>query len=150
MPSFGALEPHLHHLWTLIRFGLVGLLNTAVGLAVIMGLDLGLHVAPHLANAGGYAVGIGIGFALNRGFVFRNDGHIGRTGAKYLAAVAVAFIANQTVLAAALHVYGAMTFARFAAQLTAMASYTLLLFALCRAWVFGAARPNPSSSGEGS
>jgi putative flippase GtrA len=139
MPSFGGLDPHLHHLWTLIRFGLVGVLNTAVGLTVIEGLDLGLHLEPHLANAGGYAVGMGIGFALNRGFVFRNDGHIGRTGAKYLAAVAVAFIANQTVLAGALHLYSGMALGRLAAQITAMASYTLLLFAICRAWVFKAA-----------
>jgi putative flippase GtrA len=122
MPSFGALDPHLQHLWTLIRFGLVGALNTVVGLAVIVGLDLGLHVDPHLANAGGYAVGIGIGFALNRGFVFRSDGHVGRTGAKYLAAVAIAFVANQAVLAGALHLYSGMALGRLAAQVTAMVS----------------------------
>jgi len=142
MPSFGALDPHLHHLWTLIRFGLVGALNTAVGLAVIVGLDLGLHVDPHLANAGGYAVGIGIGFALNRGFVFRSDGHVGRTGAKYLAAVAIAFVANQAVLAGALHLYSGMALGRLAAQVTAMVSYTFLLFALCRVWVFKNQSPN--------
>ena len=136
MPRFGGLAPHLDHVWTLVRFGMVGALNTGVGLAVIMALDLVFHLDPHIANAGGYAVGVAIGFVLNRGFVFKSDGHIGHTGAKYLVAVAIAFIANQTVLAAALHLYSTMALGRFAAQLTAMATYTLLMFALCRAWVF--------------
>jgi putative flippase GtrA len=144
MPGLGGLEPHLHHLWTLIRFGLVGVLNTVVGLAVIMGLDLGLHVDPHLANAGGYAVGIAIGFSLNHGFVFRSDGHMGRTGVKYLAAVAAAFAVNQLVLAGALRLYNGMALGQAAAQVTAMASYTLLLFGLCRVWVF---KSQPESGG---
>ncbi len=138
MPRFGGLAPHLDHVWTLVRFGMVGALNTGVGLAVIMGLDLGLHVDSHLANAGGYAVGVVIGFMLNRGFVFKNDGHIGHTGAKYLVAVGGAFLVNQAVLAGALHLYSAMALGRFAAQVTAMASYTLLMFGLCRMWVFRA------------
>lgn len=136
MPKFGAVGPHLQHLWTLVRFGLAGAVNTAVGLTVIAGLDLGFGVEPHLANAAGYAAGIGLGFVLHRGFVFKDDGHIGRTGAKYLAAVAVAFVANQTVLFAARQVYSDMALGRLAAQLTAMATYTLTLYALCRSWVF--------------
>lgn len=132
----GGLSPHLQHIWTLTRFGLAGLVNTGVGLSVIAGLDLGLHVAPPLANAAGYAVGVAIGFVLNRGFVFKDDGHIGRTGSKYLGAVAVAFVANQAVLLAAGHLYSHMALGRLAAQITAMGSYTLLLFALCKVWVF--------------
>ena len=134
--GLGAIQPHLHHLWTLVRFGLVGALNTGVGLAIIATLDLGFHVDPHLANAAGYAVGIAIGFSLNRGFVFKSDGHIGRTGAKYLVAVAIGFAVNQGVLFVASHLYGEMALARLAAQLTAMAVYTVLVFGLCRMWVF--------------
>lgn len=141
MPSLGGLAPHLQHVWTLTRFGLAGVVNTAVGLSVIAGLDLGLHLDPHLANAGGYAVGIAIGFLLNRGFVFKSDGHLGRTGAKYLGAIAAAFLLNQLVLALAQQLYGSMALGRLAAQLTAMTSYTLLLFVLCRLWVFRSAAP---------
>lgn len=136
MPSLGGLEPHLQQLWILVRFGFAGLINTAVGFSLIAFLDLGLHLDPHLANAAGYAVGIAISFLLNRGFVFKNDGHIGRTGARYLAAVALAFIANQTVLAAAQPVLGHMPIGRLGAQFCGMATYTLLLFGLCRSWVF--------------
>jgi putative flippase GtrA len=148
MPRVGGPASHVDHLWTLTRFALVGAANTAVGLAVIAGLDLGLGVDPHLANAGGYVVGVAVGFALNRGFVFRSDGHLGRTGARYLAAVVMAFAANQLVLAGALHLYSGMALGRLAAQATAMASYTALLFGLCRLWVF---RSGPApSSGAGS
>jgi putative flippase GtrA len=142
MPSagLGGLDPHLRQVWILVRFGLAGLVNTAVGFSIIAALDLGLHVAPHLANAAGYAVGVAIGFVLNRGFVFKSDGHIGRTGVKYLVAVAVAFVANQAVLAGVLPVYGASALGRLGAQLTGMATYTLLLFALCKGWVFRSAK----------
>jgi putative flippase GtrA len=138
MPSagLGGFEPHLRQLWILVRFGVAGAINTAVGLSIIEGLDLVFHVEPHLANAVGYAVGIAIGFVLNRGFVFKSDGHIGRTGAKYLIAVAIGFLANQAVLTAVQPLYGPAALGRFAAQLTGMATYTLLLFALCKGWVF--------------
>ena len=139
MTEFGGVGPHLQNLWTLVRFGMVGALNTGVGLAVILGLEFGLHAEPHLAAMGGYAVGIVIGFGLNRRFVFRSDGHLGRTGVRYLAAVAVCLAANQTVLTAALHLFKDGALGHLAAQLTGMVTYTLLLFAICRAWVFRSA-----------
>ncbi len=140
MPSLGALGPHLQQVWILVRFGLAGLVNTAVGFSVIAALDLGAHLDPHLANAAGYGVGVAIGFVLNRGFVFKSDGHVGRTGAKYLAAVALAFIANQAVLGATQPLFGMAPVGRLAAQFSGMATYTMLLFALCRAWVFRGAK----------
>ena len=117
---------------------MVGALNTCVGLTVIVGLDLGLHVNSQLANAAGYATAVGIGFSLNRNFVFRDDGHLGRAGAKYLAAVGLAFAVNQLVLAAALHLCSGMSLGRLAAQLAGMVSYTALFFFICRTWVFRA------------
>jgi putative flippase GtrA len=136
MPEFGGVGPHLQSLWTLVRFGMVGLVNTAVGLAVILGLEFGAHIEPHLAAIGGYAVGIAIGFVLNRRFVFRSDGHLGHTGVKYLIAVAICLAANQAVLTAALHLARPTVTGHLIAQVTGMVAYTLLLFAICRGWVF--------------
>jgi putative flippase GtrA len=141
MPKLGSLQPHLTHLLTLSRFGLVGIVNTGIGLSIITALDLGLHLDSHLANAAGYAAGMVSGFLLNRSFVFRSGGRLGRTGAKWVVAVGVAFLLNQSVLALALDVYGDAAFARLAAQLTAMASYTLVLFTLCKLWVFRLTAP---------
>src|SRR4051812_15695300 len=125
------------------RFGLAGLVNTAIGLSVIAALDLGLKVDPHIANAVGYAGGLTSGYLLNRMFVFRCREDISLTGTKYLAAVGVAFVANQAVLAATRPLYGDGTLGHLAAQLTGMATYTLLTFALCRLWVF---KPQPKAA----
>lgn len=118
------------------RFGLAGLVNTGLGFAVIAGLDVGLHLDPHLANAAGYAVGVLTSFALNRWFVFRSSGHLHSTAPRYLAAVAAAFVANQAVLSSATAVLGHGAPQRLAAQLAGMVTYTGLVFVLCRLWVF--------------
>jgi putative flippase GtrA len=118
------------------RFGLAGLVSTAVGFAVIAALDAGLHVAPPLANAAGYLVGVPVGFMLNRGYVFRHGGALGPTGLKYLATVAIAFGLNQIVLRLAGQVLGPAAPAHLAAQLAGMATYTLTTFLLARYWVF--------------
>lgn len=127
----------MHSLFALLaRFGLAGLVNTALGLSVIAALDLGLHVDPHIANAVGYAAGLASGYALNRIFVFKSRDDFGSTGLKYLVAVAIAFALNQAVLAIAGPLFGPAPLARLAAQVTAMVSYTVLTFVLCRVWVF--------------
>lgn len=58
----------LHH--TFVRYGLVGLFNTAIGLGsiYIAMTVLGLGYAP--ANALGYSIGILASFALNRNWTF--------------------------------------------------------------------------------
>ncbi|MDB5426166.1 MAG: hypothetical protein JWR47_298 [Phenylobacterium sp.] len=122
------------------RFGLAGVVSTAVGFAVIAVLDAGLHVAPALANAAGYLVGVPVGFMLNRGYVFRHGGAPGAAGLRYLAAVAIAFGLNQVVLRLAGQVLGPALGpgapAHLAAQLAGMATYTLTTFLLARYWVF--------------
>ncbi len=118
------------------RFGLAGLVNTAVGFAVIALLDPVLGVPPPLANAAGYAVGVGVGFVLNRGFVFRSRTGLPASGLRYLIAALCAFVLNQGVLHVAGMALGAGPVRHLAAQLTAMAVYSLALFFLCRLWVF--------------
>jgi putative flippase GtrA len=122
------------------RFGLAGLVNTVVGFAVIVTLDPGLHAPPALANAAGYGAGIGVGFLLNRAFVFRSRTGLAASGARYVLAAFGAFILNQAVLRAAGLALGAAPLSHIAAQVTAMASYTAAFFVLCRLWVF---RPLP-------
>jgi putative flippase GtrA len=120
----------------LSRFGLSGLINTGVGFAVIAGLDLGLGIDPRLANAAGYAVGMALGFGLNRVFVFRHAGPVRAAGPRYLAAVAAAFLLNQAVLALAGRALGDSAAGHAAAQIAAMSAYTAALFLLSYLWVF--------------
>lgn len=125
----------------LLRYGLAGLVNTAAGFSAIAALDLGLGLQPALANAAGYALGLAVGFLLNRAFVFRSRGAIPATGLRYLAAAAVAFLLNQAVLRATGLMLGAGRLQHLAAQALAMGCYTVALFLLCRLWVFRTAEP---------
>jgi putative flippase GtrA len=126
----------------LARFGVAGLVNTAIGFLVIEVLDVGFGVQSNLANGCGYAVGIGTGFILNHGFVFRYQGGRGVV-ARYLLAVLFAFLVNQAVLVGVHHLLGSAAIMRTAAQLAGMVSYTTLTFILCRQWVF---KPAPSDA----
>ena len=118
------------------RFGLAGLASTVAGFAVIAALDTGFHVAPPLANLAGYLVGLPLGFALNRSFVFRHEGAASRTAGKYLVAVAGAFCLNQLILRLAGGFLGPGVMPHLAAQLAGMATYTLTTFLAARYWVF--------------
>jgi putative flippase GtrA len=118
------------------RFGLAGLLTTVVGFAVIAALDVGLGLPPPLANAGGYLVGIPLGFALNRQFVFRHGGAVTRAGLKYVGAILLALALNQFALHLVGGVLGESPAERLAAQLAGMGTYTVSNFVLFRLWVF--------------
>lgn len=131
-----ARHPKLKPFWLLSRFGLAGLVNTAIGLSAIAALDLGLNVDPHVANAVGFLGGTASGYALNREFVFRSRGAHGVAGWRYLATVALGFTANQAVLAIAGRLLGDGDLPHLAAQVSGMATYTSLTFLLYRFWVF--------------
>jgi len=125
------------------RFGLAGLVNTAIGFSVIAALDLGLRIDPHLANAAGYAVGVASGFLLTRDFVFQDKSRRVATAPRYLALVVTAFALNQLVLTLAGQALGKAELGRLAAQLVAMSTYTITVFAGCKLWVFRASGAEP-------
>ena len=121
------------------RYGLAGVVNTAVGYAVIAGLDVGLHVSPQLANAAGFLVGMGVGFVLNRKFVFKYHSRGRATALRYSLVFLAAFALNQGILHAVGAALGAGRLSHLFAQLCGMAAYTLAMFPACRFWVFRAA-----------
>lgn len=145
-------HPKLEGFWLLSRFGLAGLVNTAIGLSAIAALDLGLNVDPHIANAIGFLGGIASGYALNREFVFRSRGAHTATGWRYVATVALGFAANQTMLAIAGKLLGEGDLPHLGAQVCGMATYTSLTFLLYRFWVFSGRRSDqrPSRSAKAS
>ena len=122
----------------LSRYFSVGLFNTALSLAIIMGLDRGLHADPQLANLGGYAVGIMSGFLLSRRFVFKSRSSSRATAPKYLLTVLAGFCLNQLALFEARRLFAALPFDHLIAQLCGMAIYTVSVFLTCRFWVFKA------------
>jgi putative flippase GtrA len=127
----------------LSRYGLAGLLNTAVGFLVTATLDVGLHISPQIANAAGYVVGIPLSFFLNRIFVFRRGDGVSRSGPKYLILVLMAFVANQITLSACVALLSKSAPAHLGAQILSMSVYTISVFVGCRYWVFREGAPAP-------
>ena len=84
------------------RFGAVGVLNTACGLAVIYLAKWGFGWPDLAANGAGYACGIGLGFALNRRWSFQHRGAPYTAMARYVVVLAAAYLANLAALMAAL------------------------------------------------
>lgn len=137
MTLAGLLTPARRELLlSALRYGLAGLLNTLVGFSIIVALDVGLHLDPHLANAVGYAVGICVSFLLSRFFVFRARKTGRGVSLRYVVAVGSAFVLNQGVLTLARlwAPHGAIW--HVAAQGAAAVSYTAALFLLSHYWVF--------------
>jgi putative flippase GtrA len=119
-----------------LRYGVAGVLNTLVGFSIILALDLGLHLDPHLANAIGYAVGICVSFALSKLFVFKARKTTRSAPLRYVVAVAVAFGLNQGVLTLAKLALPHGALWSVAAQGSAAVTYTAALFLMSHFWVF--------------
>lgn len=86
----------------MLRFGAVGLLNTATGYSIILaGLRLGLGDIG--ANVTGYACGLALGFFLNRRWTFgRAGGFRPGTAMRYAITFAFAYAANLAVVMTAM------------------------------------------------
>jgi len=87
---------------TLPRFLTAGVVNTAVGLAVIVVARDMLGLGDIAANASGYAAGLLIGFAVNRAWTFRHSGAALPSFLRFLLVFALAYAANLAVLGATL------------------------------------------------
>jgi putative flippase GtrA len=120
----------------LARFGGAGVLNTALGLSVILALDLGLGLDRRLANAVGYVAGATLGLVLQKRFVFRQANHAPGANFRYLLVMLLAFGLNQLALTTAGVALPDDRLGRAAAQLVGMTTYTVSQFLLFRFWVF--------------
>jgi putative flippase GtrA len=127
-------------LWQTARFGIVGALNTILGLGAIYGFMLFLHLRPALANALGYAIGFVVSFLLNRAWTFASRQRLADVLPRYILAVACCYLLN---LATVLLTQGRAS--PYLAQLLGVAIYSVTLFAASRWFVFAAPPPHPPS-----
>lgn len=119
------------------RFGLVGVFNTVLGIAVI-GLFMRTGMGDFAANALGYALCIGLSFVLNRSFTFGVRGTVRpREVRRYLVAFAVAYGAN---LSALVFMRGLGFAGSMVGQIAGMAAYSSCFFLLSRYFVFAQGR----------
>jgi putative flippase GtrA len=118
----------------LVRYGLVGVTNTALTLAAYSALiALGAPVA--LAAATGWAVGAVNGYRLNRGWTFRCTLTGAGPATRYVmvAALGAGLDALGTTVAV-----GHDHLPRLAAEIAILPAVTIVTFVLCRRWVFAA------------
>jgi putative flippase GtrA len=119
-----------------VRFGCVGLTNTAVTLiAYAVAVRLGVAYLP----AGALAYGLGglNGFVLNGAWTFRRRGRPFRYGTVVVVGIAANLVLLRFVVA--------LGVPHEAAQLAVVAPVTLVTFALSRSWAFAAHdAPTPS------
>ena len=108
-----------------LRFGLVGLSNTAIGLALIWLAWRGLGWPDLPANLLGYGVGFVWSYALNRRWTFAHRGPLAQSFGRFALVCALAYAVNLAVLAASRAALGAAT---FWPHVLGMAAYTLVGF----------------------
>ncbi|HBS3959628.1 TPA: GtrA family protein, partial [Klebsiella pneumoniae] len=89
MPSSGPL-------WQLMKYGLVGIVNTLIT-AVVIFLLMHLGLGIYLSNAMGYVVGIVFSFIANTIFTFTQPISINRL-MKFLCVCFICYVANIIVI----------------------------------------------------
>lgn len=112
------------------RFGLVGLVATAVHAAVAVSLVTFASLSPHVANVIAFAVAFSVSFVGHSKFTFRKVG----SPLRFLATVLIGFLANILALEALLT---ASVPAHFAVGISTLAA-PVVVFILSKLWVFGA------------
>jgi putative flippase GtrA len=120
-----------------MKFGVVGLLNTAVGLGLITGTMYFLKLNPFLANAIGYSVGIVLSFVLNGRLTFSHRSLTNDMFVRFLVVCLVAYLANVVTVSLTLG------YNKYAAQIFGMIVYTAVNFIGCRTFAFETRGCNP-------
>lgn len=118
---------------TAIRFVIVGLLNTFVGLSCIYAAMYFLDFGIESANGLGYLIGLIVSFTLNKKWTFKNQDHVIASLIRYLIVIAIAYIVNlQTVIYSV--DYLAMN--PYIAQSIGMFPYALIGYLGCKFFAF--------------
>jgi putative flippase GtrA len=116
-----------------LRFGAVGMVNTAIGLLAIYAVIFFFNTGPVVANAIGYAIGLAVSFVLNRIWTFGDGRSVGKVLPRYLLAAAISYLFNLSVVLLGTYYFGV---GPYLIQLFGIGVYTVTLFLGCRWFVF--------------
>jgi putative flippase GtrA len=116
-----------------LRFCLVGVLNTGVGLGTIFAAKAFAGWGDLSANGLGYGLGLMVSFALNRRWTFRDAGGIRRSAYRFLAAFAIAYPLNLLTVFGLRDLVGVDS---YLAQVAGTVPYTICFFTVSRYFVF--------------
>ncbi|WP_447772179.1 GtrA family protein [Variovorax boronicumulans] len=116
-----------------VRFLVVGVANTLVGLSVIYSAKYFFHAGDVMANAIGYGIGICVSFFLNSRWTFEYSGLMLPAALRFLLATAVAYAANLLTVMTAIDGFGVNT---YLAQALGMPVYTVMAYLISKHVVF--------------
>ena len=127
----------------LLRFLLVGMANTAVGLGTIYLLKWVFTVSDVRANLAGYVLGLCLSFALNRNWTFQHKGSVAAASLRFLCVFAVAYCVNVAVLLLLRDGFGVNS---YLCHLLSMVPYTIVFFVGSKLIAFPTAAESPASA----
>lgn len=128
------LAEALHHRFKRpLRFVIVGVVNTLVGLAIIYGCKYFLAMADVPANVVGYAVGLSVSFVLNSSWTFEYRGPKLAAAGRFLIVFLVSYVVNLATVMGLIHLGGVNS---YLAQAAGMPVYTACFYLLSRSYAF--------------
>lgn len=122
---------------TFVKFGLVGAVNTLVGMGVIFIAWHFFGFGDLAANLLGYAVGFFCSYTLNRLWTFSDRGAVGRSFWRFALVCALAYVANLLVLFCARSLMGPQS---FMPHVFGSITYTIIGYLGSRYFAFRSAR----------
>lgn len=115
-----------------IRFLIVGVANTMVGLGTIFAAKALLDFGDIAANMAGYSLGLIVSFVLNRQWTFLDSGAIGPAALRFLLTFAVSYTINLATVLGLI----ALGMNSYLAQTLGTIPYTVTFYLLSRYVVF--------------
>lgn len=120
-----------------LKFVVVGIANTLIGLIAIYLCKWLLGFSDALANISGYMIGFAVSFLLNRGWTFRHSGAVLPALGRFLTIFALAYLLNLATVLIAIHSFGVNS---YLAQAIGIVPYTVFFYLGSRYFAF---RPAP-------
>ena len=117
----------------LARFLSMGAVNTLIGLGVIYACKRLFGFGDILANASGYAVGLTIGFMLNKHWTFGHTGNARVAALRFLAVFGVAYSVNLLCVLFAIRAAGIDD---YVSQAIGILPYTAIFYLGSRLYAF--------------
>lgn len=134
MPRLGKTQMRMSLLSSsLVRFLLVGVVNTCFGLSIIFLAKWVWLLDDVRANVIGYALGISVSFILNKRWTFAHGGSAATALARFLLITGIAYVAN---LATVLFTIENLSLNSYLAQAVGVVSYTAIGYLGSRYFVF--------------
>ncbi len=126
-----------------LRFGVVGLFNTALGLGLIFGAKAFLGLGDLAANLLGYGLGLVSSFVLNRSWTFRHEGRAAAAFWRFGLAFVAAYVLN---LITVFGLRDAAAMNSYLAQGCGVITYTVSFYLMSVSYVFPAQPAQPRES----